>query len=74
MHIYARQSVQQSMANLNSKSYHSLIGFLTPEYLEFLKLQVIPRFTGTGIRASLVPVNRIELGYLNLSIVSLIRP
>jgi hypothetical protein len=48
MHIYARQSVQQSMANLNSKSYHSLIGFLTPEYLEFLKLQVVPRFTGTG--------------------------
>ena len=25
------------MANLNSESYHSLIGFLTPEYLGFLK-------------------------------------
>jgi hypothetical protein len=44
------------MANLNSESYHSLIGFLTPEYLGFLKLQVVPRFTGTCI--SLVPVNR----------------
>jgi hypothetical protein len=41
---------------LNSESYHSLIGFLTLEYLEFLKLQVIPRFTGTCI--SPVPVNR----------------
>jgi hypothetical protein len=44
------------MANLNSESYHSLIGFLTAEYLGFLKLQVIPRFAGTGI--SPVPVNR----------------
>ena len=35
-------------ANLNSESYHSLIGFHTPEYLVFLKLQVVPRFTGTG--------------------------
>jgi hypothetical protein len=44
------------MANLDSKSYHSLIGFLTPEYLGFLKLQVVPRFTGTCI--SPVPVNQ----------------
>jgi hypothetical protein len=44
------------MANLNSESYNSLIGFLTPEYLGFFKLQVIPRFTGTCI--SPVPVNR----------------
>jgi hypothetical protein len=44
------------MANLNSESCHSLIGFLTAEYLGFLKLQVVPRFTGTGI--SPVPVNR----------------
>jgi hypothetical protein len=36
-------------ANLNSESYHSLIGFHTPEYLVFLKLQVVPRFTGTCI-------------------------
>ena len=43
------------MANLNSESYHSLIGFLTAEYLGFLKLQVVPRFTGTCI--SPVPVN-----------------
>jgi hypothetical protein len=34
------------------------IGFLTPEYLGFLKLQVIPRFTGTGTCISPVPVNR----------------
>ena len=34
------------MANLNSKSYHSLIGLLTPEYLGFLKLQVVPRWYG----------------------------
>ena len=46
------------MANLNSESYHSLIGFLTPEYLGFLKLQVVPRFTGTGMCISLIPVNR----------------
>jgi hypothetical protein len=44
------------MANFNSESYHSLIGFLTPEYLGFLELHVIPRFTGTCI--SPVPVNR----------------
>jgi hypothetical protein len=44
------------MANLNSEIYHSLIGFLTPEYLGFLKLQVVPRFTCTCI--SPVPVNR----------------
>ena len=50
------QSFQQFMANLNSESYNSLIGFLTPEYLGFLKLQVIPRFTGTCI--SPVHVNR----------------
>jgi hypothetical protein len=45
------------MADLNSESCHSLIGFLTPEYLGlgFLKLQVIPRFTCTCI--SPVPVN-----------------
>jgi hypothetical protein len=42
------------MANLNSESYHFLIGFVTLEYLAFLKLHVIPRFTGTGI----LPVNR----------------
>jgi hypothetical protein len=52
-HIIASQ---EFMANLNSESYHSLIGFLTPEYLGFLKLQVIPRFTGMCI--SPVPVNR----------------
>jgi hypothetical protein len=46
------------MANLNSESCHSLIGFLTQEYLGFLKLQVIPRFTGTGTCISPVPVNR----------------
>jgi hypothetical protein len=46
------------MANLNSESYHSLIGFHTPEYLGFLKLQVVPRFTGTGACISPVPVNR----------------
>ena len=51
------------MANLNSESYHSLIGFLTAEYLRFLKLQVVPRFMGTGTCISPVPVNR---GYLNL--------
>ena len=44
------------MANLNSESYHSLIGFHTPEYLGFLKLQVVPRFMGTGTCIS--PVNR----------------
>jgi hypothetical protein len=37
MHM-AGQSFQQFMANLNSESCHSLIGFLTPEYLGFLKL------------------------------------
>jgi hypothetical protein len=46
------------MANFNSESYHSLIGFLTLEYLGFLKLQVVPRFTGTGTCISPVPVNR----------------
>ena len=46
------------MANLISEGNHSLIGFLTPEYLGFLKLQVIPRFTGTGTCISPVPVNR----------------
>jgi hypothetical protein len=46
------------MANFNSESHHSLIGFLTPEYPGFLKLQVVPRFTGTGTCISLVPVNR----------------
>jgi hypothetical protein len=46
------------MANLNSESYYSLIGFLTAEYLGFLKLQVVPRFTGTGTCISPVPVNR----------------
>jgi hypothetical protein len=46
------------MANLNSESYHSLIGFHTPDYLGFLKLQVVPRFTGTGTCISPVPVNR----------------
>ena len=45
-------------ANLNSESYHSLIGFHTPEYLGFLKLQVVPRFTGTGTCISPVSVNR----------------
>jgi hypothetical protein len=44
------------MANFNSESYHSLIGFLPPEYLGFLKLNVVPRFTGTCM--SPVPVNR----------------
>jgi hypothetical protein len=53
---YACQSFQQSIANLNSESCHSLIGLLTPEYLRFIKLQVLPRFTGTCI--SPVPVNR----------------
>ena len=52
------QSFQQFMANLNSESCHSLIGFLMPECLGFLKLQVIPRFTGTGTCISPVPVNR----------------
>jgi hypothetical protein len=46
------------MANLDSESYHSLIGFLTAEYLGFLKLQVVRRSTGTGTCISLVPVNR----------------
>jgi hypothetical protein len=46
------------MANVNSESYHSPIGFLTPEYLGFLRLQVVPRFTGTDTCISLVPVNR----------------
>jgi hypothetical protein len=46
------------MANLNSGSYHSLIGFLTPEYLEFLKWQVVPRLPGTGTCISPVSVNR----------------
>jgi hypothetical protein len=46
------------MANFNSESYHSLIGLLTPEYLGFLKLQVVARFTGTGTCISPVPVNR----------------
>jgi hypothetical protein len=56
MHICAGQSFQQFMANLNSESCHSLIGFPTPEYIGFLKLQLIHRFTGTCI--SPVPVNR----------------
>ena len=43
---------------LNSESCHSLIGLLTPEYLRFLKLQVVPWFTGTGTCISPVPVNR----------------
>jgi hypothetical protein len=55
---YARQNFQQSMANLNNESYHSLIGSLTPEYLGFLKLQVVPRFTGTRTCISPVPVNQ----------------
>ena len=42
-------------ANLNSESYHSLIGFHTPEYFVFLKLQVVPRFTGTGTSSILNP-------------------
>ena len=49
------------VANLNSESYHSLIGFLTPEYAEylgFLTLQVVPRFTGMGTCISPVSVNR----------------
>ena len=46
------------MANLNSESYHFLIGFVTLEYLAFLKLHVIPRFTGTGTGILPVPVNR----------------
>ena len=51
------QSFQQSTEWRTStgESYHTLIGFLTPEYLGFLKLQVVPRFTGTCI--SPVPVN-----------------
>jgi hypothetical protein len=56
------------MANLNSESYYSLIGFHTPEYLGFLKLQVVPRFTGTCI--SPVPVNRGML--INLSNTSIV--
>jgi hypothetical protein len=55
---YVCQSFQQSMANLNSESCHSLIDLLTPEYLGFLMLQVVPRFTGTGTCISPVPVKR----------------
>ena len=50
--------LQQFMANLNNETCHSLIGFLTPETLGLLKLQVIPRFTGTGTCISVVPANR----------------
>jgi hypothetical protein len=60
------------MANLNSESYHSLIGFLTAEYLGFLKLQVVPRFTGTGTCISPVPVNR-NRGILTSLLISFVR-
>jgi hypothetical protein len=46
------------MANLDSESYHSLISFLTAEYLGFLKLKVVPWFAGTRTCISPVPVNR----------------
>jgi hypothetical protein len=52
-------------ASLNSESYHSLIGFHTPEYLGFLKLQVVPRFTGTC--TYITHTRKPEPGYLNLS-------
>jgi hypothetical protein len=55
------------MANLNSESCHSLIGFQTPEYLGFLKLQVVSRFTGTGT-CIITRTRKPEPGYLNLSI------
>jgi hypothetical protein len=58
------------MVNLNNESYHSPIGFITPEYLGFLKLQVVP-----GLRARtkgyLYITRKSEAGYLNLSIVKL---
>ena len=60
------------MANLNSESCHSLIGFLTPEYLGFLKLLVIPQFTGTGTCMYITRTRKPESGYLNLSNVHLI--
>jgi hypothetical protein len=60
--MHARQSFQQFMANLNSESYHSLIGFLMPEYLGFLKLQVIPCFP-----VYITHTHKPQPGYLNLS-------
>jgi hypothetical protein len=62
--MHARQSFQQFMANLNSESYHSLIGFLMPEYLGFLKLQVIPRFP---VYVYITHTRKPQPGYLNLS-------
>ena len=63
------------MANFNSESYYSLIGFLTAEYLGFLKLQVVSRFTGTGTCISPVPVNRNRsiLASLMLEIIAISR-
>jgi hypothetical protein len=45
------------MANLNSERDNSLIGFLTPEYLGFLKLQVIPRITRGNEKAMINDVS-----------------
>jgi hypothetical protein len=50
------QHLTQINHALISESCHSLIGLLSPKYLGFLKLKVVPRFTGTCI--SPVPVNR----------------
>jgi hypothetical protein len=58
------------MANFNSESYHSLIGLLTPEYLGFLKLQVVPDLrVGYGY-VYITRTRKPEPGYLNLSIVN----
>ena len=46
------------MAKLNNESCHSPDRFSHAGVLGFLKLQVIPRFTGTGTCISPVPVNR----------------
>jgi hypothetical protein len=46
------------MANLNNESCHSPDRFSHAGVLGFLKLQVIPRFMGTGTCISPVPINR----------------
>ena len=47
--------------NLDGISYNCLIGFPTPEYLGFLKLLVVLRFTGMFTCILPVPVNRLNI-------------
>jgi hypothetical protein len=64
------------MANFNNESYHSLIGFLTLGYLGFLKLQVVPRFTGKQLDrvTSLISLDGIiRLDKLGCNLISLIQ-